>query len=286
MTNKVNLILLILIFLTSCSEKTTELELVNKDKEVKSEKIATDLATEEVRPLTVINNNDVLKIWVRADGAPGMFVNENGKLEGFYVNLERRIMEEMDQSYEFVPYTDLGPLVQKIKSGEAHLAMATPDVPDYRTFLNMSNSFETLEFVTFIHSDSSLADTSSKESIIKSLFGKKVGVQTRGHIYQLLRKYKEIDIVEYPTTTSALKALNNKEVDAVPDVKRIGELYSKGNRWNITPVGEPLFTEKICTSFSQTLDTSIVDRYNKALSTIIDSGEFDEMYNSYYGVNN
>lgn len=283
MIKKAYLLLIIFAIFVSCSEKTTELEVVKKTNNTKTEEKTDDLTTDETRPLTVINKNDTLKIWVRADGAPDMFLNENGELEGFYVDLERRIMEEMDQVFEFIPYTDLGPLVQKIKNGEAHLAMATPNLPDYRKMANMSDSFETLDFVTFIHNDTELDDISDKESIIKSLFGKKVGVQTRGHIYQLLRDYKEIEILEYPTTTSALEALNNKEVDAVPDVKRIGQLYSKTNNWNITPVGDPLFTLELCTSFSQTLDTSIVDRYNRALKTITESGELNDLFNSYYG---
>lgn len=283
MIKKACLLLIIFTIFVSCSKKTTELEVVNKADNTKKEEQSVISNNEETKPLTVITKNDTLKIWVRADGAPGMFVDENGDLQGFYVDLERRVMDEMGQKYEFVPYTDLGPLVQKIKSGEAHLAMATPDLPDYRKFLNMSISFETLDFVTFIHKDTVLEDISNKESIIKSLYGKKVGAQTRGHIYQLLREYKEIEIVEYPTTTSALEALNNGEVDAVPDVKRIGVLYSQANDWNIKPVGEPLFSEKLCTSFSQTLDESLVERYDAALKKIIDSGEKDKMYDSYYG---
>ncbi len=81
----------------------------------------------ENKPLIVLSQEDTLKILVRADGAPGMWLGEDGEVHGFYVDLEKKVMERMEQNYLFVPYYDLGPAVQSIKTGTYHAALAVPD---------------------------------------------------------------------------------------------------------------------------------------------------------------
>lgn len=280
--NKIFLLLLSSLLFMGCSKEKTELELVQEsnNQEVVETK---EILAEETRPLLEITKDDELQIWVRADGAPGMFLNSNNEVEGFYVDLDRAVMEEMGQKFNFVPYTDLGPLLQKLKDGSAHSALATPDLPDFRSFLNVSTTYELLNFVIFLPQSSSEIIPDNKEDAIKSLYGKKVGVQTRGHIYQVLRDHKEIEIIEYATTTVAMEAMHNGEVDAVPEVKRIGVLYAKENNWDVKPVGAPIFGLDIGTGFSKVLDTSVVDRYNKAMQTLIDNGFVANLYEEYFG---
>jgi ABC-type amino acid transport substrate-binding protein len=80
-----------------------------------------------------------------------------------------------------------------------------------------------------------------------------------------------------------MEALHKGEVDAIPEVKRIGILYSEQNNWNVKPIGGPIFGLNVGTGFSQELDTSVVDRYNVALKALIDSGFIDNLYSSYFG---
>ncbi len=283
--NKYFLIGLLPLLLLSCNRRSSELEIIDSGSDsvtVVEEKVV-HIVDEETKPLIYITRNDVLEIYVRADGAPGMFLNEDGVLEGFYVELEKEIMKEMGQKYKMVPYSDVGPLVQKLKSGVAHSGLSTPLLPDYKSFLNLSIKYEDLYYVIFLPGDSTEVVPLDKEKAIRSLYGKKIGVQTRGHVYQVLREHKEIEILEYPTTTVALEALHNGEVDAVPEVNRIGKYYSKLNNWNVKPVGPSIFSLEIGTSFSQAIHPSIVDRYNIALQSLIDSGYVDNLYNSYFG---
>jgi ABC-type amino acid transport substrate-binding protein len=212
-----------------------------------------------------------------------MYLGEDGEVHGFYVDLEKMVMEEMGQSYHFVPYSDVGPVIQGLKSGIYHLALAVPDLPDYRTFVNLSIPYELLHYVTFVQEGNTQISGSSRDELIKSLNGKKVGVQTQGHIYQSLRDYKEIELIEYPTTTKALEDLNRGIIDAVPDVKRIGLYYAERYNWHIVPVGDPIISHKITTGISQMIDMSFVKRYNTALGVIIADGRLDRLYSSYFG---
>lgn len=281
---KKNLLVLFTIFLIiSCNKKVTEVEVSKAGDSTKDQSASIPATKEEIKPLIPIAPNDVLQIWARADGAPGMFVNESGEIVGFYVDLEKMIMEEMGQKYKINSYTDLGPLIQDIKTGKAHSALAAFDVPDYRALAHLSDSYENLEYVIFLRNQNSDSIPNTPNEAIEYLYGKKVGVQTRGHIYQILRDHKEIEIIEYPTTTEALAALNNGDVDAVPEVNRIGKYYSRKNSWEIMPASIPLLSFKTVTGFSKALDYSVVDRYNKALNTLIDNGSVAELYKNYFG---
>lgn len=235
------------------------------------------------KPLIVITRDDVLNIVVRQDGAPGMYLGDDGELYGFYVDLERMVMNEMGQRYEFIPYSDMGPIVQGIKSGIYHDALSVPDLPDYRSLVNLSLPFEILHYITFVQMNNTDITGNTRDELLLSLHGKKVGVQTQGHIYQSLRDIREIELVEYPTTTQAMADLDKGLLDAVPDVERIGIYYAAQNNWNIKAVGEPIISQKISTGFSQMLDLSLLERYNYALATILKDGRYEALYTSYFG---
>lgn len=273
--------ILIIILLFGCNKKDVILE-VEENSVV--ETIETEIQEDDSisKPLLMINENDNVNIMVRADGAPGMYLAEDGEVYGFYVDLEKMIMAEMGQNYTLIPYTDVGPIAIGLKTGEFHIALSTPDLADYRTFLNLSIPYEVLHYVTFVQNDNYSIGGVTKKELIESLFGKKVGVQTQGHIYQELRDFKEIILLEYPTTTQALEDLNNGILDAVPDVERIGLYYSELNSWDIKPVGEPIINHDITTSFSQAIDVSLLERYNIALQKIIDDGRLEGLYIEYF----
>lgn len=285
------IILLLFLFITACSNATSdEVVIFEKNELIQQNSVETNdvpsvsTEIETSKPLIQIAPEDPLQIMVRADGAPGMYLGDDGQVHGFYVELERMVMDEMGQAYEFVPYNDLGPMVQKVKEGTIHIALAAPDLPDYRTIGNLSIPYELLNYVIFVQSDNNDIQGETKDELIQSLFGKTVGVQTQGHIYHSLREYREITLFEYPTTTQALADLNAGKLDAVPDVERIGKYYTKQNNWNIKSVGDPIISYNICTGFSRMLSPEVLARYNKALQQIIADRRFEDLYSSYFGL--
>lgn len=287
MLNKMFLLscLILILSLNACDNQEAELVVQENQPQISTDSNKRVMpGDEESKPLITVTAADTVEILVRQDGAPGMYLGDDGKLHGFYVDLERMVMEEMGQVYHFVPYSDVGPLLHGLKSGIYHIALAAPDLPDYRSFLNLSIPYEVLHFVTFVHKkNSSDISGSTREELLTSLHGKKVGVQTQGHIYQVLREIREIELVEYPTTTKALEDLNSGLLDAVPDVKRIGIYYSSLHGWDIVPVGEPIISQQITTAFSQMIKGSLIERYNIALKALFTDGRFDALYESYFG---
>lgn len=237
----------------------------------------------EGRPLIELSREDTLKILVRADGAPGMWLGDDGDVHGFYVDLEKMVMKKMGQNYRFVPYYDIGPAALALKSGTHHSALAVPDVPDYRSMLNLTLPYEIITYVTYVQKDDTLVGGDTKEKIINSFHGKRVGVQTLGHIYQILRDIKEIELVEYPTTTKAMEALNRGDVHVVPENRETGEYYAKKNGWQVKQVGGVILSYKNTTGFSRIYDTGVIERYNKALQNLINDGSVVKLWESYYG---
>jgi ABC-type amino acid transport substrate-binding protein len=276
------LIAIYMVILMGCENDEV---IIDEDREEITAKKETEgtITAKEHKPLIVVAATDTIQIFVREDGAPGMYLGKDGQVHGFYVDLEKMVMKEMGQSYNFVPYSDVGPVVQALKSGTHHSALAAPDLADYRSFLNLSIPYEILNYVTFIQKKNNDITGSTKEELIKSLHGKRVGVQTRGHIFQALRHIKEIELLEYPTTTKALEDLDKGLLDAVPDVKRIGIYYAKQNGWDIVPVGKPIISHRLTTAISQRFEASLLNRYNKALKALISDGRFDALYESYFG---
>jgi len=273
----------ILVIFSGCGRKDAELVITEIGPQAAAASVVQDTGPEEGKPLIVVNPDDTVIILVRADGAPGMYLGDDGEVHGFYVDLEAMIMKEMGQKYRFEAYSDVGPVIQAMKSGTHHIALAVPDLLDYRTFLNLSIPYEVLNYVTFVRAGNTEIKGNTRDELIHSLFGKKVGVQTQGHIFQVLREYKDIQLVEYPTTTQALEDLNKGLLDAVPDVKRIGLYYSAKNKWDIVPVGEPIIRHYLTTGFSQVFDSSLVERYNTAVRTLQRDGRIEALFARYFG---
>ncbi len=283
MSMKILLSVIALLLLSACNKKE-ELEIEQKQIEKKTEEsILTDSDDEESKPIVVVSKSDTVYILVRSDGAPGMYLGDDGEVHGVYVDLERMVMEKMGQAYSFTPYTDIGPAAQALKTGTHHIALAVPDLPDFQSFLNLSIPYERLNYVTFVRNENSDISGNSKEEILKSLHGKKVGVQTQGHILQVLREIKEIELIEYATTTKAMEALHQGLVDAVPENRETGNYYSELNKWNVKDVG-PILHWYLCTSgFSKRFDTSLIERYNSTLKILLEDGSVDKLRDRYYG---
>lgn len=281
MFKKVFYFIAILLLFIGC-KKEDEL-VVDEAKEVEATGIEEVTDTVESKPLIVVEEDDVVSILVRSDGYPGMWKGEDGEVYGFYVDLEIMIMERMGQKYEFFPYDHVGVAAQALKTGTSHIALAVPDVPDFRAFLNLTTAYETLNYITFVRNDNTDIGGATREEIIDSLKGKKVGVQTQGHIFQVLREYKEIELVEYPTTTEAMAALDRGEVDATPENRETGYYYREINEWKVKDVGGVIHNHHNTSGYSKVYDISIVDRHNRALKSLLDDGSVAKLHRKYYG---
>lgn len=279
MFKKFIIVLSLLILLIACKKKG---ELIIDETPEPENVISYDTVDFTEKPLISITKDDIVYILVRSDGYPGMYQGEDGKVHGIYVDLERMVMEKMGQKYQFKVYDDVASAAMELKTGVSHIALAVPDISDYRDFLNLSDPYETLNYTTFVKDPNLFEKNSHGYSPVRSYYGKKIGVQVTGFMYQSLRGHKNIELVQFPTTTKAMEALNNGFVDAVPENRETGSYYINRNDWGLKDVGINGFKLKISTGVSKIYDKSLINRYNSALNELLDDGSIDMLHKRYY----
>lgn len=282
------LYILVFLLFTACADEQPKLVIFGDEQSSDSLDNNPDLSetadSAERKTAVMINPDDMITIMVRADGAPGMYLGDDGDVHGFYIDLTKMIMSEMQQNYRFQAYTDLGPVIHGIKAGTMQIALTAPDVPDYKALAHLTVPFETHRVVTFRRSGDTSIGGATAEDVIESFKGKKIGVQTRAHVYQALREEKEIELVEFPTSTLAMEALDRGDVDAVPDVKRVGIYYANSKGWNIEAAGAPILELNICNAVSRAIDESFLVKYNNAISKVINDGRLKKLYEDYFSI--
>lgn len=267
-----------LVFNSGCGKgNSVEVKKVNPDSPVEINGEGPD--DEALKPKVTITPDYTYVAYIREDSAPHMFFDESGDAQGFYVELERAVLKQMGHdNYRFEGFVDVGPMLHELKEGTAHSALAAPRTSDFEKIFNLSDTYMTIDFVCFVRNGYDSLEGSTRASLIESLSGKNIGVQARSQIYDLFRARKDINLIEYSTSTIALKKLAEGEVDVVPDVRQIGEYYSELNNWNISPYGPVLASIEAVTAFSRAVNKDFVERYNKALAEIKRNGTFDILY--------
>ena len=237
----------------------------------------------ERAPLTVIHPDEELLLMVRSDYEPFMWKNENGELTGWLVDVEKAVWEELGQKIAMVPYTDAGKATQDVKSGVAHALVGTPYTPDYEKILNIGDPWVFLDLMIFVNQDNTDIGGSSMEECIQSLSAKRVGVQVRGIELNLLREYKNIELVEYETGTVAIRKMAEGAVDAKLEIMQPALYQANKEKLSIKPVGVPLMTVEGSLGFYKGLNPEIIRKYNQGISTIHENGTYDRIYEKWFG---
>lgn len=277
-------ILFITILISGGCSRKTELYVqeLPEEKSLTAEEMTDQQAESSERPLITIRLEDELTMMVRSDYEPFMWLNENGQLTGWIVDVEKAILTEMGQNYRIVPYSDAGKATQDVKSGVANTLVATPFSPDYEKIFNMADPWIFMDVMIFVHNDTLDIGGETSEACIQSLSGKKVGVQARGLEYTLLRDYKDIELIEYETGTVAIQKMAQKTVDAKIEIMQPALYQAKKENLQIKAVGVPLMSVQGTLGFHKGIDPEIIDRYNTALKTIQNNGTYDRIYRRWF----
>ena len=281
--NTVFLLFILALSIVGCNRKTQVS--VEKVTDIPSQETpsAESAEVESKISLLKIQPEDEVILMVRADYEPYMWIDDKGDFTGWTVDVERAIWEEMGQKYRMVSYTDAGKATQDVKSGVAHALVGTPYTPDYIKIFNLAEPWIFMELMIFVDKDNSEIGGTSVEECIESLLGKRVGVQARGIEYNLLREYKDIELIEYETGTVAIRKMAEGVVDAKLELIQPAIYQAKNENLEIKSVGVPIFSMEVSLGFYKGLDPEIVDRYNAALKSIQENGTYDRIYKKWFG---
>jgi len=235
------------------------------------------------QPQITIHKSDELTMLIRPDYEPFMWVDGTGEAVGWIIDVEKAIMEEMGQNYRMIPYDDAETATRETREGVYHSLVAVPFTPDFEKYFYMAEPWINLGVYIFVHEDTRDIGGTTREKSIRSLYGKTVGIQGKGFSYNLLKDYEEIELVEYPLGSDALRKVADRTVDAKVEILQPALYQAKNEALPVKPAGVPLIDVSGTLGFSRGVDPEIVERYNRALKTIQDNGTFDRIYNQWFG---
>lgn len=177
--------------------------------------------------------------------APFSFIDQDGSLKGFDLDVMRRISELLD--LEIVPEPEgLAVLSQKVKAGQiawiGNQLLLTPE--NRREFDFVRPAYASIQLSSIQHEDDARDFLS-----LDDLYGKKLGVLEKTGIEEQSRGVVGKTVVGYQKIEDALKDLAEKKLDAVLEENLIADYFIERNQWPLKvaapfaapiPVGVPI----------------------------------------------
>ncbi|UTT84842.1 lysine/arginine/ornithine ABC transporter substrate-binding protein [Vibrio pelagius] len=220
-----------------------------------------------------------IKFAMEATYAPFEFMDENNQIQGFDVDLANALCEEMKAKCTFHNQA-FDSLIPALKFKRYDAAISAMDITDARLKqVNFSNAYYD-NSAAFISIEGKVADQAALE-------GKRVGVQNGStHQSYLLEQMTGVTAVPYSSYQDAFIDMKNGRIDSVfGDTAVVAEWFKKQD--NLTYVGDQVTNQEYFgNGFGIAVNKSnqeLVDQLNVALAAVKANGEYDVIFNKYFG---
>ncbi|ARP38197.1 arginine ABC transporter substrate-binding protein [Vibrio syngnathi] len=222
---------------------------------------------------------DEIKFAMEATYAPFEYMDENNQIQGFDVDLANALCEEMKATCTFHNQA-FDSLIPALKFKRYDAAISAMDITEARLKqVNFSNAYYD-NSAAFISIEGKVADQAALE-------GKRVGVQN-GSTHQsfLLEQMAGVTAVPYSSYQDAFIDMKNGRIDSVfGDTAVVAEWFKKED--NLTYVGDQVTNQEYFgNGFGIAVNKSnqeLVDQLNVALAAVKANGEYDKIFNKYFG---
>lgn len=216
-------------------------------------------------------------IGTNAEYPPFEFVNEEGDITGFDIELIDAIASEAGFEYELVN-TRWDGIFVALASGEFDAVISAATITAEREeMVDFSDPyFEAGQRIVVRAGDSEISGPDD-------LAGLPVGVQiqTTGDIW--LTEETDAEVVRYDENTLAFQALANGDVDAaVADGPTAIDIVQANPEMDLT-VLEGAYTDEQYGIAVNPERQDVLEAINQGLAAVRESGRYDEIYNSYFG---
>ena len=220
-----------------------------------------------------------IKFAMEATYAPFEFMDENNQIQGFDVDLANALCEEMKATCTFHNQA-FDSLIPALKFKRYDAAISAMDITEARLQqVNFSDAYYD-NSAAFISIEGKVADQAALE-------GKRVGVQN-GSTHQsfLLEQMTGVTAVPYSSYQDAFIDMKNGRIDSVfGDTAVVAEWFKKED--NLTYVGDQVTNQEYFgNGFGIAVNKSnqeLVDQLNVALAAVKANGEYDKIFNKYFG---
>ena len=220
-----------------------------------------------------------IKFAMEATYAPFEYMDENNQIQGFDVDLANALCEEMKATCTFHNQA-FDSLIPALKFKRYDAAISAMDITEARLQqVNFSDAYYD-NSAAFISIEGKVADQAALE-------GKRIGVQN-GSTHQsfLLEQMTGVTAVPYSSYQDAFIDMKNGRIDSVfGDTAVVAEWFKKED--NLTYVGDQVTNQEYFgNGFGIAVNKSnpeLVAQLNTALAAVKANGEYDKIFNKYFG---
>ncbi|WDP90105.1 MAG: transporter substrate-binding domain-containing protein [Desulfobacter sp.] len=208
---------------------------------------------------------------------PYEFLDENGQPSGFNVDITRAVAREMGMDIRIV----LGPwnqVRQELESGKIDALMGMFNTPERDKKVDFSIPHFIASYAVFVRAGSPIKSLDQAR-------GKTILVQEGdlGHDY-IREKQLTPDIVSKINIGDVLSLLADGKGDCAVVSRLQGLILIKEKHIkNVVAVGEPIIQRKYCLAVKEG-NSSLLAKLNEGLSLLKTSGEYDRIYEKWFGV--
>ena len=220
-------------------------------------------------------NDDVIIMGTNAEFPPFEFIGDDGEITGFDIEIAKEIAKDLGKEL-VIEDMAFDALINALSSGKVDFVIAGMSVTeDRKKNVDFSDSYFNAGQVIIVKKDN---DTIMS---CENLVGKKIGVQigTTGDL--AASEIEGVEMARYNKAIDAILGLKNGDVDAVVVDGNPAEYFvEKNDDLKILP--EYLIIDDYAIAIKKG-NEELLESINDTLSSIKESGKYDEFYNSYFG---
>ena len=224
-------------------------------------------------------DGDVILVGTNAEYQPFEFVQADGSLAGFDIDLMNALAEEAGLQIEFVN-TKWDGIFVALANGEFDAVISAVTItPERQEVIDFTDPYFNAGQGIAVQ-----ADNETIASVDDLVEGVSVGVQlgTTGDIYATDNLAVEVN--RFDETPLAILALANGDVDAVvADAPTLADYLKANPDLDLKVVGEP-FTEELYGIAVNKDRPEVRDALNTALASLQESGAYDEIFDTWFAL--
>lgn len=218
-----------------------------------------------------------LKVGFLNNYLPFSYVDAQGQLKGFDVEVVSRLVEVLNLKIEIVT-AGMAELNHRLKANELMMIgnqlLATPE---NRREFDFIKPYANLQMVSVLHEDDPRDFLS-----LDDFFGKKLGVLKSTGVEEQARNVIGKSVVAFERIEDALRALADKKLDAVLEESLIVEYFIERDNLPVkvgAPFAAPVNVGLVVKKANQDMQAKL----NAAVQTILKDGSFKSISNRWFG---
>jgi cystine transport system substrate-binding protein len=225
----------------------------------------------------IMAENAALTVGFLNNYLPYSFVDAQGRLKGFDVDVVTRLAEVMSVKLDIVT-EGLAKLNKKLKIGEVmfigNQLLATPENKREYDFVK---PYASIQMVSVVHEEDNRDFLS-----LDDFFGKKLGVLTGTGVEEQAKNVIGKSVISYERIEDALQALAQKKLDAVLEESLIVEYFIERDNLPVkvaAPFASPVNVGLVVNKANKAMQAKL----NQAVQTILNDGSFKLISNRWFG---